>query len=104
MEKHAKHKPGTVKCDDCHMAQTTAGGERYTIHDHMFDFSQPEVPCGECHEAGDERLNKTPKHAWPFEKVKFPKPLTLEQNCVRCHGEKEASWIQEKLKGIKRRL
>jgi hypothetical protein len=86
------------------MAQTTAGGARYTIHDHMFDFSQPEVACGECHEPGDERLALTPKHAWTFEKVKFPKPLTIEQNCQRCHGEKDPSWIQEKLKGIRRRL
>jgi len=41
---------------------------------------------------------------WTFEKVKFPAPLTIEQNCRRCHGEKDASWIQEKLKAIKRRL
>ena len=45
------------------MAQTAAGGTRYTIHDHMFDFSQPDVACGECHEPGDERLKQTPKHA-----------------------------------------
>jgi len=93
-----------VKCDDCHQTQTTAGGTRYTIHDHMFDFSQPDVACGECHEPGDERLAKTPTHAWTFGKVAFPKPLTLEQNCARCHGEKDAAWLQEKLKGIKRRL
>jgi len=86
------------------MAATTAGGARYTIHDHMFDFSQPEVACGECHDPADERLKKTPTHQWPLEPVKFPTPLTIEQNCVRCHGEKEAGWIQEKLKGIKRRL
>jgi formate-dependent nitrite reductase cytochrome c552 subunit len=86
------------------MAATVAGGTRYTIHDHMFDFSQPEVACGECHEQGDERLAKTPTHAWAFEPVRFPQPLTLEQNCVRCHGDKAAAWIQEKLKSIKRRL
>jgi len=86
------------------MAQTAAGGTRYTIHDHMFDFSQPDVACGECHEPGDERLKTTAAHAWTFEKVKFPAPLTIEQNCRRCHGEKDASWIQEKLKAIKRRL
>lgn len=93
-----------MKCDDCHQAQTVADGSRYSIHDHQFDFSQPEVACGECHEPGDERLKKTPTHAWPFERVTFPKPLTLEQNCARCHGAKEASWIQEKLKLIRRRL
>jgi len=84
------------------MAQTTADGDRYTIHDHLFDFSQPAVACGECHDPGDERLQREAPHAWSFDKVK--KPLTLEQNCVRCHGEKDVSWIQEKLKGIKRRL
>jgi hypothetical protein len=36
--------------------------------------------------------------------VRFPQPLTLEQNCARCHGEKDAGWIQEKLKGIRKRL
>lgn len=86
------------------MAQTTAGGARYSVHDHMFDFSQPPVACGECHEPGDERLKKTPTHVWNIEPVKFAKPLTIEQNCVRCHGEKDTAWIQEKLKGIKRRL
>jgi formate-dependent nitrite reductase cytochrome c552 subunit len=86
------------------MAQTTAGGTRYTIHDHLFDFSQPDVACGECHDSGDERLKQTPKHAWTFEKVKFAKPLSIEENCVRCHGGKDAAWIQEKLKQIKRRL
>ena len=86
------------------MPATAAGGTRYSVHDHMFDFSQPEVPCAECHEAGDERLGKTPTHTWNIQPVKFAKPLTIEENCVRCHGDKEASWIQEKLKVIKRRL
>jgi hypothetical protein len=70
----------------------------------MGDFSQPEIPCAECHEAGDERLKRTPTHKFNIQPVKFPKPLTVEQNCVRCHGDKDAAWIQEKLKGIKRRL
>ena len=86
------------------MAKTVAGGTRYSVHDHKFDFSQPEVPCGECHDPGDERLGKTPTHAWIFDRVKFPKPLTVEQNCQRCHGEKDVTWIAEKLKVIKRRL
>lgn len=70
----------------------------------MFDFSQPEIACGECHEPGDERLTGTPQHAWNIEPVQFPQPLTLEQNCVRCHGDKTTAWIQEKLKGIRKRL
>jgi cytochrome c553 len=86
------------------MGQTTAGGTRYSIHDHMFDFSQPEVACGECHEPGDERSKGRAQHVWNFERVKFPQPLTLEQACARCHREKDTSWIQDKLKGIRRRL
>jgi hypothetical protein len=70
----------------------------------MFDFSQPEPACSECHEAGDERQKKTPNHKWNLQPVKFPKPLTIEQNCARCHGEKDAGWLQEKLKVIRRRL
>jgi formate-dependent nitrite reductase cytochrome c552 subunit len=93
-----------VTCEDCHQAATTAGGTRYSVHDHKFDFSQPPVACGECHEAGDERLGKTPVHQWNIQPVKFPKPLTLEENCRRCHGDKEAAWIQENLKKIQRRL
>ena len=74
------------------------------MHDHKFDFSQPEVPCRECHDEGDERLAKKPAHVFNIKPVQFPKPLTLEQNCVRCHGDKTTAWIQEKLKGIRRRL
>ena len=86
------------------MPQTTAGGTRYSVHDHMFDFSQPEVPCSECHDAGDERLKQTPKHVWNIPRVRFPKPLTIEQACERCHADKGKPWIEEKLKIVKRRL
>ena len=70
----------------------------------MFDFSQPEVPCGECHDAGDERLKQTPTHAWNFQPVKYPQPLTMEQNCARCHGDKAPGWVAENVKKIRRRL
>ena len=104
IEKHAKHKPGAVSCDDCHQTATTAGGTRYSVHDHKYDFSQPAPACAECHEEGDERLKRTPTHVWNLRPVKFPKPLTMEENCVRCHGDKDAAWIQEKLKTIRKRL
>ncbi|MBI4914289.1 MAG: ammonia-forming cytochrome c nitrite reductase subunit c552 [Acidobacteria bacterium] len=93
-----------MQCDDCHMPKTAAGGARYSVHDHLFDFSQPEVACSECHDAADERLKQQPKHAWNLRPVQQPKPLTVEESCIRCHGDKESSWIQEKLKGIRRRL
>ena len=93
-----------MACDDCHQAATIEGGSRYSIHDHMFDFSQPQVACGECHETGDERLKKTPAHQWNIQPVKFPKPLTLAENCVRCHNDKPAEWLAENLKKISKRL
>ncbi len=86
------------------MPATTARGARYSVHDHQFDFSQPEVACAECHDNGDERLGRTPKHVWNFQPVRDPKPLTLEQACARCHGDKGAAWVDEKLKTIRRRL
>ena len=70
----------------------------------MFDFSQPEPACSECHDAGDERLGKTPQHRWNIAAVKAPEPFTTEQSCARCHADKEQAWIQEKLKTIRRRL
>jgi hypothetical protein len=86
------------------MTATAAGGTRYSVHDHRFDFSQPPVACTECHDAGDERLGKTPSHQWNIQPVRFPQPLTTEQACKRCHAEKDPAWIAEKLKLIRRRL
>lgn len=86
------------------MAATAYGGTRYSVHDHMFDFSQPEVACTECHDQGDERLGRKPAHQWNIAPVKFPKALTMEEACKRCHGDKDAAWIQEKIKPIRRRL
>jgi hypothetical protein len=86
------------------MTATTAGGTRYSAHDHKFDFSQPEVACTECHDAGDERLGKKPAHDWNIRPVQFPQPLALERTCARCHGDKTDEWAAENLKKIRRRL
>ena len=72
------------------------------MHDHQFDFSQSEPPCAECHEPGDERLGRTPKHRWNFTAVRFPKPMTTAQACARCHADKDEAWIKEKLEPFKR--
>ena len=86
-----------MKCDDCHMAQTTAGGTRYTIHDHMFDFSQPEVACGECHDEGYEG-KEIPRRGTSSTspKVDIPQNLTLPEACVRCHEGKSTDWAEER--------
>ncbi|HWR97421.1 MAG TPA: cytochrome c3 family protein [Candidatus Methanoperedens sp.] len=104
LEKHARHKPGAVGCEDCHQTATVAAGTRYSVHDHKFDFSQPEVACGECHEAGDERLGKKPAHLWNIQPVKYPEPLALELTCARCHGDRTAEWTAESLQKIRKRL
>jgi cytochrome c553 len=83
---------------------TAAGGTRYSVHDHLFDFSQPEPACSECHDAGDERLRQQPKHAWNIRPVKSPERLTVEQTCVKCHQDKGTAWVDEKLKGLRKRL
>ena len=36
--------------------------------------------------------------------VKVPENLTVEQACARCHQDKGTSWLDEKLKGLKKRL
>jgi len=93
-----------VSCDDCHTPATTAGGTRYSIHDHLFDFSQPAVDCRECHDEGDERLAQTPTHEWNIRPVRFPEKLTMAQACARCHEDKGQDWVAEKLQGLKKRL
>lgn len=86
---HSRHTPGTVDCVDCHPPTVTGKGDRYSIHDHKFDFSGPVLPCTECHEADDKRLKKEPKHRWNFDRVKINKNISLEDACRQCHEEKK---------------
>ena len=86
------------------MTHTVAGGTRYSVHDHKFDFSQQEVACSECHDEGDERLGKKPAHVWNIRPVQFQQPQALEQTCARCHGDKTEEWMAENLKKIRKRL
>ncbi|MBI5418623.1 MAG: hypothetical protein HZA60_00905 [Deltaproteobacteria bacterium] len=85
---HSHHDSRTVRCIDCHTPQGTSGGQRYSIHDHKFDFSGPELPCVECHEEKDIRGKKAENHDFHFSRVKTPGSLTLEQACARCHPDK----------------
>jgi hypothetical protein len=47
--KHSQHLESTAICTDCHLTKLSPNKERYSIHDHKFDFSQPESECTECH-------------------------------------------------------
>ncbi len=82
---HTKHDPGDVQCVDCHPPKTTENGLRYSIHDHKFDFSGPELACTECHPKDDERLKKKPSHVFHFSPVKSSGVATIEEACARCH-------------------
>jgi hypothetical protein len=86
---HTKHQPNSVECVDCHTPKTTGDGKRYSIHDHKFDFSGPELKCTECHEQDDARITGNPRHVFPFYPVKAREASTVEEACRRCHeGEK----------------
>ncbi len=86
---HSRHDPQSVACVDCHPPEVTKGGERYSIHDHKFDFSGPEHPCAECHEEKEVAGKKAENHDFHFGRVKVPANLTLEQACARCHPKKD---------------
>jgi formate-dependent nitrite reductase cytochrome c552 subunit len=86
---HSRHAPQSVHCVDCHTPQVAAGGNRYSIHDHKFDFSGPELPCSECHTEKETAGKKAPPHDFPFRRVELQDTLTLEQACARCHTDRD---------------
>ncbi len=86
-ENHAEHSPEDVECVDCHVPLLDSTGRRYSIHDHKFDFSGPELPCAECHGEKIPESGDKPPHDFHFERVKVPESVTLEQACKRCHAE-----------------
>jgi hypothetical protein len=90
---HSRHPSQSVQCVDCHTPQVTAGGQRYSIHDHKFDFSGPELPCTECHEEKEVSGKKADNHNYHFNRVKVRENLTVEQACARCHPDMKVSEV-----------
>ena len=82
----------------------TASGDRYSIHDHKFDFSQPPVPCGDCHSPGEVDKTAPPPHEFNVQPVRFREHLTLEEACLRCHEEKGMEWVRENVGTLKFQL
>ena len=100
----SRHDPQSALCIDCHTPQVTDGGKRYSIHDHKFDFSGPEMPCAECHEEKDVAGKKAENHDFHFTRIKNGETLTIEQACARCHKGKDvkatlAEWKSGQVKG-----
>ncbi len=90
---HSRHEPQAAACVDCHPPSVTAGGERYSIHDHRFDFSGPELPCTECHEEKEIAGKKAENHDFHFGRLKVRENMTLEQACARCHPGKDVKVV-----------
>jgi hypothetical protein len=86
---HSRHEAQAASCVDCHPPEVADGGKRYSIHDHKFDFSGPEYPCTECHEAKDVEGKKAENHDFHLGRVKVQESLTLEKACARCHPGKD---------------
>jgi formate-dependent nitrite reductase cytochrome c552 subunit len=83
---HTRHSPEDVQCIDCHTPKTTGDGQRYSIHDHKFDFSGPPLACTECHDKDDERLKKKPRHTFHFTPVRDREVSSVKDACKRCHN------------------
>jgi hypothetical protein len=93
-----------VRCDDCHVPETVAGGTRYSVHDHKFDFSQPAMPCGSCHNEGEVDESAEPPHSFNVQPVRIQQNLTLEESCLRCHEDKDMTWVEETIGTLKYKL
>jgi hypothetical protein len=93
-----------VGCDDCHVPSLAPSGDRYSIHDHKFDFSQAEGACTACHSPGEVDESASPPHEFNIQPVRIPEELTLEEACLRCHQDKGMEWVSEKIGTLKLRL
>jgi hypothetical protein len=86
---HSGHRPEKVECRDCHVPKMTRSLDRYTIHDHKFDMSQPPLACTECHApeavSGDRCAYYLPD--FNLKPVKYPREMTVIEACVYCHNE-----------------
>ncbi len=97
-EEHSFHTEEQAKCVDCHVPTVARGGERYSIHDHKFDFSQPPLFCSECHDSDMEDQQAPDSHDFNLSGVSIRENLTVAQACLRCHDEKDSGWVVGKLK------
>ncbi|MBI5117526.1 hypothetical protein HZA56_13705 [Candidatus Poribacteria bacterium] len=85
-ELHSKHSRGDATCAECHAPMVDATGQRYSIHDHKFDFSGPELPCAECHADELKEISTDPPHKFNFSQVQIRENITPQQACDRCHA------------------
>jgi hypothetical protein len=92
--KHSRHSERAAGCTDCHLPKLAPSKDRYSIHDHKFDFSSPKSECEECHYQTDAE-----------EDFKYSDPLFYHINkrlskskkfeCAYCHYKTDASHAAE---------
>ncbi|NOY86029.1 MAG: hypothetical protein GXP52_01845 [Deltaproteobacteria bacterium] len=103
-EEHSMHTEAQAECADCHVPTVTDNGDRYSIHDHKFDFSRPAMPCIECHDSDMDGQNPpSGSHNFNINEVSIKENLTVPQACARCHEDKDEAWISAGIKTIKAR-
>ncbi len=96
---HSFHTEEQAGCADCHVPTVIDGGERYSIHDHRFDFSQPALACTECHDTDmNGQAAPAQTHNFNIREVKIKENLTVPQACLKCHEDKDSGWVSGKLK------
>ena len=86
------------------MPKTVADGSRYSIHDHRFDFSQPEMPCRQCHNEGEVDESAEPPHEFNVTPVRITGNPTREESGLRCHEDKGMDWVRENIGTLKYKL
>jgi len=111
---HSGHDPETTLCTDCHVPEITEQ-KNYSIHDHKFDFSQPKLDCGECHDPtdpGDSAVAATgllgkvewapepEHHDFHIKPVAAPRNMTVVEACIQCHNRRDEAWAKEQIPGL----
>ena len=74
------------------------------MHDHLFDFSQPPIPCAECHLPDEVDESAEPPHEFNIKPVPFEEQFTVKESCLRCHEGEDEAWVDEKLPTLRFQL
>jgi hypothetical protein len=93
--KHSRHSENAAGCTDCHLPKLAPQKDRYSIHDHKFDFSSPAPVCDECHyESKDADEFKDSDPLFYHIQKSFSKSKKFE--CMACHYKTDASHAENK--------
>ncbi len=92
--KHSRHSENAANCVDCHLPKLAPSRDRYSIHDHKFDFSRPKSECNECHyeaDADEDVIGSDPL----FYHVQQSFKKSENTKCNYCHYDKDATHAKQ---------